>query len=677
MNWIKELAELYDVLDRKADRDPRLLPLYHSAANADVTVTIDWAGNFIRAERLDKVEFGEKDFRMTQFAGTPDALSRSSQIAPRLLMDRLMYVAGDFDDLVPAPYIGAYEKHHDSYMRQLEDWLKSAYGHDAARVVCTYLQKNTLLHDIAEDVLLPELCKAAADKKRAEEVKKSGAVFPFVKELYAKVCEQKGNIGKKKTGVPADRLNVRWCIAADAEDKAPLETWRIKDMADNWVRYMHEIMERTGTRGFDHIYGKENVVLVKSWFPWVMAPTCNLSVISSCRQDCQYHFGQYSSSRQMYGVGLETADKAMRMLRYLIEVQGKRYCNRDGLTGAIAVWANGTAGCEMPDIESMFTVDEPDEETVWGQLYHSNMSRILSGIRREMESEGANTICLMEFKKTSPGRVAITQCQEITVDEFCENLQLWYDAAEWRQYSRKADGKWAESYTVPTALTLARYGTLAKGRCMMGTKVDNTNMTYHWYSRIVKSIFFHERVPKTMVDTMVDIAVSSNANERKWGHRYFERKLGLACSMAAAYYNYDERVYTPMLDTSITNRDYLFGRAWGCVDMLCQQYNYWQWRTGKNQPDMTFAERNISGFANLPNSTLERAVRQVKGIYIAKYPRLKALGEELDRIIAQLQVQGDRIDRPLQSNWILGYSAELVSLRVELEMQRKAIQAAG
>ena len=51
MNWIKNLAELYDVMDRKPDRDPRLLPLYHSAANADVTVTIDVQGNFVRAEK--------------------------------------------------------------------------------------------------------------------------------------------------------------------------------------------------------------------------------------------------------------------------------------------------------------------------------------------------------------------------------------------------------------------------------------------------------------------------------------------------------------------------------------------------------------------------------------------------------------------------------------------------
>ena len=676
MNWIKELAELYDVLDAKADRDPRLLPLYHSAANADVTVTIDWDGNFIKAERLSKVEFGEKDFRMTQFAGTPGALSRSSQIAPRLLMDRLMYVAGDFDDLLPPPYMGAYEKYHASYMQQLEDWLQSPYGHDVARVVCDYLKKDTLLHDIAEDVLLPELCKAS-DKKRAELAKENGTVFALVKELYAQVCEPKGRPGNKKTGVAADKLNIRWCIAVDAEDEVPLETWRLKDMADNWVRYMHGIMEQTGTRGFDHIYGKKNEVLVKSWFPWVMAPTCNLSVISSCRQDCQYQFGQYSSSQQMFGVGLETADKAMRMLRYLIEVQGKRYYDREGLTGAIAVWANGTAGCAMPDIESLFAVDEPDEETVWGKLYHSNMSRVLSGIRRVIESDGAKTVCMMEFKKTSPGRVAISQCQEISVDEFCENLKLWYAAAEWRQLSRNEEGEWKESYGVPTALTLARYGTLAKGRCMMGAKVDNTNVTYHWYSRIVRSIFFHERVPKNMVETLVDMAISFNANEQKFGRRYFERKVGLACSMAAAYYNYEERVYTPMLDTSITNRDYLFGRAWGCVDMLCQQYDYWQWRTGKNQSAKTFAERNIGGFANLPFSTLEQAVRTVKGIYIARYPRLKEFGDELDAIIAQLQVQEQYFNKPLQSNWILGYSAELTHLRAELKKQREIARAAG
>lgn len=674
MNWIKNLAELYNVMDNRNERDPRLLPLYHSAANADITVTIDWNGNFIRAERLDKVKFGEKDFRMTRFAGKPDALSRSSQIAPRVLMDRLMYVAGDFDDLLPENYIGIYERHHSSYIHQLESWLQSPYKSEVAQVVYQYLRKNTLMHDLSHSVLLPMLCKVS-EKKQMEDVQKAGTAFALVQELYAQLCAQKGNAAKKKTGAAIDRLNVRWSIAVDENDENPIETWREKEMADKWVQYMHEMMERTGPRGFDHIYGKDNVVLVKSWFPWVMAPTCNLSVISSCRQECQYHFGRYSDSTQMFGVELETADKAMRMLRYLIEVQGKRYYDQNGLTGAIVVWANGSAGCEMPDIESMFAIDEPDDETDWGRLYHSNMSRVLSGIRRAMAGNEAKSICLMEFRKTCPGRVAIVQCQEIGVDEFCANIQAWYETAKWMQTTRSEDGKWVKSYGVPTALTLARYGTLAKDSCVMGQKLDNTSLTYNWYSRIVKCICFHECIPKTMVDELVRIAISTNESEKKLGRHYFERKIGLACSAAAAYYNYKERGYELMLNRENTERDYLFGRAWGCIDMLCQQYEYWQWRSGKKRVNATFAERNIGGYVNQPSNVLGQAVIVVKGIYVAKYPQLKWLSNELDEMITKLCVNGDYTNNPLQSSWVLGYSSESVALRAELVKRNEHCRA--
>lgn len=668
MNWIKNLAELYDMMDRKEDRDPRLLPLYHSAVNADITVTIDSQGNFLRAEKLNKVEFGEKDFRMTRVPGTPDSLSRSNQIAPRAMMDRLMYVAGDFDDLLPAAYEGAYRKHHNSYMKQMQDWIASPFSCEAPETVCRYLEKNTLLHDIAGPILLPMLSKAT-DKEQAEQAVKEDRVFEFVKELYAKGCEQKGTVAKKKTGMALDKLNVRWCIAADEKDEHPAETWRLDNVANCWGAYMHDVMERTGTRGFDHISCKDNVVLVKNWFPWVMAPTCNLSVISGNRQDCQYRFGPYSNSKQMYGVGLETADKAMRMLRYLIEVQGKRYYDRNGITGAIAIWANGSSGCEMPDLDTIFEVEKPDEETVWGRLYHSKMSRTLSGIRDITQAEGAKTVGLMEFRKTSPGRVAIVQCVEISVDELCSNLQQWYENAEWLQtmYQQK---KWFQAMGVPTALTIARYGTLARGTCMVGKKNDNTNITYNWYSQLVKCIFFHEQVPMYMVDNLVSLATAiPNSSEKKVGQVYFERKIRIACSMAAAYYNYKEKVYEPMLNREIMDRNYLFGRAWACVEFICSEHRYYQGRKGKHQVNMTFAEKNISGFSNQPCDVLGQALKMVKGVYVPQYPFLEWAANELEEIISCLDAESEYTNSPLRANWILGYSSE----KMDLKARKKAI----
>lgn len=678
MNWIKNLAELYDVMDRKPDRDPRLLPLYHSAANADVTVTIDVQGNFVRAEKIDKVEFGENDYRMTRFPGTPDSLSRSNQIAPRALMDRLMYVAGDFDDLLPAEYQGTYHKHHSSYMGQMQEWVASEYTCSVPETVYRYLEKNTLIHDIADSILLPFMAKAA-DKERVQKAREENRVFELLQEMYAEGCAQKGTVSKKKTGMALDKLNIRWCIAADAEDEDPVKTWRQDDVANSWVSYMHDVMEQTGTRGFDHIYCKDDVVLVKNWFPWVMSPTSNLSVVSSNRQDCQYRFGAYSNSQQMFGVGLETADKAMRMLRYLIEVQGKRYYNRDGITGAIVMWANGSTGCAMPSFDAIFDVEEADEETVWGRLYHSRMSQALSGIRNILQEDGAETVCMMEFRKTSPGRVAIVQCAEIGGDELCDNLQKWYENAAWTQKNFDFKGKrWYETVGVPTALNFARYGTLAKGTCMMGHKIDNTNITYNWYSTIVKCLFFHEQVPMYMVDTLVNLAVACpNSSEWKYGRNYAEHKMGMACSMAAAYYNFKERTYEPMLDRSIMERNYLFGRAWACIDFICSEYRYYQGRSGKHQVDMTFAEKNIAGFANQPCDVLEQALKMVKGVYIPRYPFLEWVENELVDIISNLGANNEYNNTPLKSNWIFGYSVERTALKEAKKEKVEAAKKAG
>lgn len=230
--------------------------------------------------------------------------------------------------------------------------------------------------------------------------------------------------------------------------------------------------------------------------------------------------------------------------------------------------------------------------------------------------------------------------------------------------------KWFQAMGVPTALTIARYGTLARGTCMVGKKNDNTNITYNWYSQLVKCIFFHEQVPMYMVDNLVSLATSiPNSSEKKVGRVYFERKVGIACSMAAAYYNYKEKVYEPMLNREIMDRNYLFGRAWACVEFICSEHRYYQGRKGKHQVNMTFAEKNISGFSNQPCDVLGQALKMVKGVYVPQYPFLEWAANELEEIISCLDAESEYTNSPLRANWILGYSSE----KMDLKARKKAI----
>ncbi len=191
MAWLKTLAETYDVCSGLAgiekNGQPVLLPVSHSELNAQIEVTIDRDGCFLRAEKLEKGIDA-----VTMIPVTEASASRSSGIAPHPLCDKLCYLAGDY-----STYTGEQkEPYHDAYMEQLRDWAQSCHTHPMVQAVYAYLGRNSLIHDLTASHILqtdddgrltdhkntgtrPDGCKCAVYRPRsrppAGSMEKSGA----------------------------------------------------------------------------------------------------------------------------------------------------------------------------------------------------------------------------------------------------------------------------------------------------------------------------------------------------------------------------------------------------------------------------------------------------------------------------------------------------------------------
>lgn len=92
---------------------------------------------------------------------------------------------------------------------------------------------------------------------------------------------------------------------------------------------------------------------------------------------------------------------------------------------------------------------------------------------------------------------------------------------------------------------------------------------------------------------------------------------------------------------------------------------------------MTFAEKNIAGFANQPCDVLEQALKMVKGVYIPRYPFLEWVENELVDIISNLGANNEYNNTPLKSNWIFGYSVERTALKEAKKEKVEAAKKAG
>ena len=144
MSWINELIDLYEknsdkigVIEYRRDIPYVLLPPFHTTVTAQITVTIDQDGNFVRAEQVDQND------KLTIIPVTEKSGSRTAGKEPHPLCDNLRYLASDYKKYYKDDGVCS-----ELYISQLEKWVESDYCHEKVRAIYEYLKKSTLIQDL-------------------------------------------------------------------------------------------------------------------------------------------------------------------------------------------------------------------------------------------------------------------------------------------------------------------------------------------------------------------------------------------------------------------------------------------------------------------------------------------------------------------------------------------------
>lgn len=139
MSWIEKLYETYNncqaSIGNPEDEIP-LLPICHTTQKAQIEITIDGNGNFIRAAVVSK-----SDAR-TIIPCTESSGGRTSGEAPHPLCDKLQYVAADYMD-----YGVNKDSFYNSYEKQMSDWV-SASNHPKVMSILHYIKKKKVIADL-------------------------------------------------------------------------------------------------------------------------------------------------------------------------------------------------------------------------------------------------------------------------------------------------------------------------------------------------------------------------------------------------------------------------------------------------------------------------------------------------------------------------------------------------
>lgn len=639
MNLLKDLEHIYNMNEESAgivgEKNVVLFPLYHAAQNTQITVTINMAGEFLKAV----VNPPEEEF--TVIPTTLDSSCRCSNNAPHGCGDRVDYLSGNMKDFFEEIAADAKkqernEKRYEVYMKQLCDWAESPYATPKVQAIYEYEAKNELLSDLLRSQVFPN--------------------------HQGESLTSKMKINKISIDTCAVRFRVEY---ENAEPDYIPETWLDKEMFRSWSEYYSDVVSKTFQKDYCYVTG-EYIPITTKHSNGIRANSDFAKLISSNENGMIVYTGdKFKDATDAVVIGYETSLKAHNALRWLISLQGRR----SGENILVAWDDNGNPVLVPYEVDTPTAFgysDNPEEEKLFDtkEQYFEFLERHYDSLNEKIDfGNGNGKIHFLEldssFKGDLKGRISVLDYQVYSIKEYYENVFSWHKKYFWNIFKGK-ENKFTGSPSIYDFI-MAAYGTESK----MGLSVSSKSLFTRHYNRIVKCIVFGYPLPDDIVMQLVYHASSPMK------YPLSKSKIGtIACAAINGKENMDI-----MLNKSCVDRDYLFGRLLAVAN-YAERLTFTETDKGRE----TNAIRFMSDFVNAPATTWGLIFQKLQP-YLKKLNRNNAfVGEiyrrEIDEI-ASMIAEEDFTDNRLGNKYLLGFSAQSTALRTRRVKKEEAKDNGG
>ncbi len=644
MSWMQKLYETYAAgMKLHLPEDKKLMPISHTLQNAHINIVIDGAGNFLRAEALEKTQI--------ILPATEKSAGRTSGEAPHPLADKLQYVAKDYPD-----FGGSKKTFFDSYRKQLAEWCNSEYSHPKCQAVLRYIDKGHVIHDlVAHSILFVDKTSNKLLTKWPEEYGETPAIFKILPK-------------KDKKTEQGDAL-VCWTV--EIPGVAESTTWNDHELQQGWIDFSAPD-EKEGS--FCYIRGEE-MPLAQS-HPAKLRHTGDKAKLLSSNDSSGFTFrGKFTdkTGQQAAGVSYEVTQKAHNALRWLIGNQGYRTGDQVYVSWAVS---GQKPPSPLKSSWELFADDNFELEEVSGEQeqekqqqidysvdignsFAQKLKRYLGGYGRLLQVN--EQIIIMGLDSATPGRMGIIYYRELLASEFLERLESWHEEFSWPQrYTQEIPaptGKkkpknrtvWSVSTPAPQRIAKAAYGNILK---------SNETLYKSIVERILPCIVDGQPFPEDVL--LSAVRKCCNRNNVEWWE--WEQNLGTTCALYRGYYKrhpdlQQRRNYSMSLEQNNTSRDYLFGRLLAVAEYIEEIA---LGVAGENRT--TNAARIMQRFADQPCSAwrnLELALQPyMQRLQNSRKGFLVNRKKELDEIMSLFRSEDFTADRPLSGEFLLGYHCQ-------------------
>ena len=638
MSYVNELIDLYNknqdkigVIEYRGDIPYVLLPPFHTTVTAQITVTIDQNGNFMRAELV------AQDDKMTIIPVTEKSGSRTAGKEPHPLCDNLRYLAGDYKD-----YYKDNGVCNELYMSQIEKWEKSTYSHEKVKAIYLYLKKATLIKDLVEQKIIKLNDNNQIDDKENME------------------------------GIVQTKAFVRFIIRSTGENlhrEIPDECWKDRTLQDCYIKYVRS-QERE--KGMCYLTGNmESISYLHS--KKIRNEGDGAKLISANDSQNFTYRGRFANREEAVAVGSETSQIVHNTLKWIIRKQGAFF---DTMT--IVTWESDQLS--MPkwnmDTESIITEYENEqEENDWDSwdddwseeeevsdgnpITAEKFYKALNGYGKKVDN--TSNMILLAFDAATPGRLAMIENVTLDTARYLKNIEKWHNDCNWIHEKWK-DGKRIQFWGMVGVRDIADilFGIENKGKLSI---VDGNGKKLYAEvaKRLLPCIWYGSNIPYDYVN----LAVVKASNPLTYKERKnWERVLTLACSMVKKNEkDRNKEEWNVALDKSAKDRSYLYGRLLAVADRI--EYMTYD---AKDNGRITNAKRYMSTFSQRPYETWKVIEENIQP-YLAKLDVVKRKYYEnlLSEICNLFDIDKFKENKKLDGLYLLGFHSQEYDLRFKKE----------
>jgi len=638
LSYVNELIDLYNknqdkigVIEYRGDIPYVLLPPFHTTVTAQITVTIDQNGNFMRAELV------AQDDKMTIIPVTEKSGSRTAGKEPHPLCDNLRYLAGDYKDYYKDDGVC-----NELYMSQIEKWEKSTYSHEKVKAIYLYLKKATLIKDLVEQKIIKLNDNNQIDDKENME------------------------------GIVQTKAFVRFIIRSTGENlhrEIPDECWKDRTLQDCYIKYVRS-QERE--KGMCYLTGNmESISYLHS--KKIRNEGDGAKLISANDSQNFTYRGRFANREEAVAVGSETSQIVHNTLKWIIRKQGAFF---DTMT--IVTWESDQLN--MPkwnmDTESIITEYENEqEENDWDSwdddwseeeevsdgnpITAEKFYKALNGYGKKVDN--TSNMILLAFDAATPGRLAMIENVTLDTARYLKNIEKWHNDCNWIHEKWK-DGKRIQFWGMVGVRDIADilFGIENKGKLSI---VDGNGKKLYAEvaKRLLPCIWYGSNIPYDYVN----LAVVKASNPLTYKERKnWERVLTLACSMVKKNEkDRNKEEWNVALDKSAKDRSYLYGRLLAVADRI--EYMTYD---AKDNGRITNAKRYMSTFSQRPYETWKVIEENIQP-YLAKLDVVKRKYYEnlLSEICNLFDIDKFKENKKLDGLYLLGFHSQEYDLRFKKE----------